>query len=55
VPLLGVHNVPCVNFTKFPGPEMEALKIGSRFSPVPQPLNGGMVIIPLSGPPVSIP
>src|SRR5215472_13849905 len=59
VPLFGsqpnapctVHSPPCVRMVKFRGPEIAALKIGSRFSPTPQFLKCGIVAMPVSGPP----
>jgi len=40
-----------MNLTKLPRPEMEPVSSGSRFSVTPQPVNGGTVTSPESGPP----
>ena len=48
----GVHSVPWVMSWKFAGPAMEALRSGSRFSPIPQFLKLGIVTSPVNGPPV---
>ena len=48
----GPHSLPWVMSTKLPGPEMEPVSKGLRFSVTPQWVNAGMVSRPLSGPPV---
>src|SRR5215813_10232919 len=48
-----LHSSPCVSRLKFWGPEIAALKIGSRFSPTPQCLKGGIVTVPVSGTPLT--
>src|SRR5215472_11941746 len=47
------HTAPWVSRLKFRGPDMAALKIGSSFSPTPQLWKGGILTIPVSGPPVT--
>src|SRR5215469_6132327 len=48
----GAQSCPWVSFVKLPRPEIEPVNSGSRFSVTPQSMNGGMVIVPESGPPV---
>src|SRR6266851_2529187 len=48
----GPQSFPCVTLVKLPGPEIEPVSSGSRFSLRPQPVKRGMVSLPASGPPV---
>jgi hypothetical protein len=46
----GVQGTACRILTELPGPDTDALKIGSRFSSTPQPVNAGTVAVPVSTP-----